>query len=215
MSLLWAQEGGYWKIIAIRIEDSSDAGILPKQAAVTLPPDEEPKSISGDPDAVKAITQFYQTWIMNRDSAQASKFMSQRSYPCLRTPSAAQKKSPPATQITSALDRVLQRVGTEGNLSAKMSSMQPVNELLRPVEQQSDAFAIMAVPDQSAGSFMCQNRHLPDTMQELKPEEAKYGAFYLSASRLNFGEEQSPALLLMWTTEKPGWQVVAWAVEVP
>jgi|HubBroStandDraft_2_1064218.scaffolds.fasta_scaffold00816_6 hypothetical protein len=216
MSLLWAQEGGYWKIVAIRIEDSSDAGILPKQAAVAAPPDEEPKSISGDPDAVKAITQFYQTWVMKRDSAQASKFMSQRSYPCLPTPSAAQKKLPPATQIASALDRVLQRVGTAGNLSALMSSVQPVNELLQPVEQeQSEAFAIMAVPDQNAGSFMCQNRHLPETMQELKPGQAKYGTYYLSASRLNFGAEQSPALLLMWTKEKPGWQIVAWAVEVP
>ncbi len=47
MSLLWAQEGGYWKIIAIRIEDSGDAGILPKQAAVTARAGEEPKSISG------------------------------------------------------------------------------------------------------------------------------------------------------------------------
>ena len=31
MSLLWAQEGGYWKIIAIRIEDSSDAGLVPNK----------------------------------------------------------------------------------------------------------------------------------------------------------------------------------------
>ena len=34
MSLLWAQEGGYWKIIAIRIEDSSDAGLVPNNAAL-------------------------------------------------------------------------------------------------------------------------------------------------------------------------------------
>lgn len=45
--------------------------------------------------------------------------------------------------------------------------------------------------------------------------EAKYGGYYLSASRLHFGEEQSPALLLLWTKEQPGWKVVAWAVEVP
>ena len=216
MSLLWAQEGGYWKIIAIRIEDSSDAGILPKEALVNAPADEEPKSISGDPGAVKAITQFYQTWVVKRDSAEASKFASQRSYPCLRAPSAGEKSLPRATQIRSALDRVLQRVGPAENLSTLMSSVQPVNDLLRPVEQEySEAFAIMAVPDQNADSFLCQNRHLPKTTQELKPEEAKYGAYYLSASRLNFGEEQSPALLLLWTKEKPGWQVVAWAVEVP
>jgi hypothetical protein len=70
---------GYWKIIAIRIEDSSDAGIVPKNAAVTAPAQEGPKSIAGDPGAVKDITQFYQTWVGKRDSARASKFASQQS----------------------------------------------------------------------------------------------------------------------------------------
>jgi hypothetical protein len=216
LSLLWAQEGGYWKIIAIRIEDSSDAGILPKQAAVTAPTDEAPQSISGDPETVRDITQFYQTWIVTRDSAQASKFVSQRAYPCLGASFVAEESLAAATRIRSALDRVLQRVPTGNNLFNLMSSVQPVNELLRPVEQEdSQAFAIMGVPDQKADSFLCQNRRLPEKTQELKPEEAKYGAYYLSASRLNFGEEQSPALLLLWTKEQSGWRVVAWAVEVP
>ena len=97
-----------------------------------------------------------------------------------------------------------------------MASVQPVNALVRPVEQEnSKAFAIMAVPDQMAGSFLCQNRHLPERSPELKLADAKYGAYYLSASRLNFGEEESPALLLLWTKEKAGWKIVAWALEVP
>ena len=216
MSLLWAQEGGYWKIIAIRIEDSSDAGIVPKNAAVTAPAEEEPKSIAGDPGAVKDITQFYQTWVVKRDSAQASKFASQLSYACLRAPSAAEKSLTPSARIRSGLELALGRVPQGTNLSALMSSVQPVNDLLRPVEQEnSKAFAIMAVPDQMADSFKCQNRHLPENTPELKPADAKYGTYYLSASRLNFGEEQSPALLLLWTKEKAGWKVVAWAVEVP
>jgi hypothetical protein len=216
MSLLWAQEAGYWKIIAIRIEDSGDAGILPKQAAVTAPAGEEPKSISGDPGTVKDITQFYQSWVVKRDSAQASKFASQRSYVCLLTPSAAEKGLTPAARVRSALDRVLRRIPQGANLSDLMSSVQPVNDLLRPVEQEdSKAFAIMAVPDQMADSFLCQNRHLPEKTPELTPADAKYGTYYLSASRMNFGEEQSPALLLLWTKEKAGWKVIAWAVEVP
>ena len=97
-----------------------------------------------------------------------------------------------------------------------MSSVQPVNDLVRPVEQEnSKAFAIMAVPDQMAGSFLCQNRHLPEELPELKPADAKYGTYYLSASRLNFGEEESPALMLLWTREKTGWRIAAWAVEGP
>ena len=50
MSLLWAQEGGYWKIIAIRIEDGSDAGLVPNNAAApAVPAVEEPQNIAGDP----------------------------------------------------------------------------------------------------------------------------------------------------------------------
>jgi hypothetical protein len=215
-SLLWAQEGGYWKIIAIRIEDSGDAGIIPKNAAVTAPAEEEPKSIAGDPGAVKDITQFYQTWVEKRDSAQASKFASQQSYACLRAPSAAEKSLTPSARIRSGLGLALERVPQGTNLSAMMSSVQPVNDLLRPVEQEnSRAFAIMAVPDQMADSFKCQNRKLPEKTPELKPVDAKYGTYYLSASRLNFGEEESPALLVLWAKEKAGWRVVAWAVEVP
>jgi hypothetical protein len=33
--------------------------------------------------------------------------------------------------------------------------------------------------------------------------------------QLHFAEEESPALLLLWTIEKAQWKVVAWAVEVP
>ena len=91
-----------------------------------------------------------------------------------------------------------------------------VNELLRPVEQvNSKAFAIMGVPDQMADSFLCQSCQLAKKTRELKPSDAKYGTYYLSASRLNYGQEESPALLLLWTREKDHWKVVAWAVEVP
>jgi len=73
----------------------------------------------------------------------------------------------------------------------------------------------MAVPDQMANSFLCQHRQLPEVTSDLNPADARYGAYYLSVSRLNYGEEQSPALLLLWAKEGTGWKIVAWAVEVP
>ena len=73
----------------------------------------------------------------------------------------------------------------------------------------------MALPDQMAGSFLCQSRHLPEKTSVLKPSDAKYGTYYLSASLLRFAEEESPALWLLWTREKDMWKIVAWAVEVP
>jgi hypothetical protein len=97
-----------------------------------------------------------------------------------------------------------------------MASVQPVNELVQPVQQaNSRAFAVMEVPDQMSESFLCQQRHPPESIPALKPSKARYGTHYLSASRLNYGGEQSPALLPMWTKEKNQWKVIAWAVEVP
>jgi hypothetical protein len=134
----------------------------------------------------------------------------------LLAPSTTEKGLAPAARVRSALDRVLGRIPEGTNLSDLMSSVQPVNDLLRPVDQENlKAFAIMAVPDQKGASFLCQNRHLPAKTPELTPADAKYGSYYLSASRMIFGEEQSEALLLLWTKENAGWRVVAWAVEVP
>ena len=217
MSLLWAQQGGYWKIVAIRIEDGRDAGIVPNNAAAqAVPAVEEPRSIAGDPAAVKDITEFYRAWIVKRNVIQASAFASPRSYQCLAAPSADQKKLTSIARIQSGLQQPLARIPTGANLSDMMSSLQPQNDLLRPVQQEdSNAFAIMAVPDQKANSFLCQHRQLPQVSPDLKPADAKYGEYYLSASRLNYGEEQSPALLLLWTKEDASWKIVAWAVELP
>jgi hypothetical protein len=217
MSLLWAQEGGYWKIISIRIEDNNDAGLVPNNAAVrAVPSVEEPRSITGDPAAVKDITEFYQAWIVKRNVIQASAFASQRSYACLAAPSKDQKKLSPIARIRSGLQQPLARIPSNANLSGMMSSLQPQNDLLRPVQQEnSNAFAIMAVPDQRANSFLCQHRQMPEVSPDLKPTDAKYGVYYLSASRLAYEEEQSPALLLLWTKEGAGWKIVAWAVELP
>jgi hypothetical protein len=216
MSLIWGREGDYWKIVAIRIEDGSDLEIVPKSATAKPPVVEELKPITGDSAAVNDITAFYQLWIGKRDSAQGARFASQRSYACMSAPTEDQKKLTPPARIQSGLERALKRIPSQPSLSDMMSSLQPVNDLLRPVEQDnSKAFAIMAVPDQMAPSFLCQNRHLSGKTPELKPADAKYGSYYLSASRLNFGDEESPGLLLLWSKEKTDWKVVAWAVEVP
>ena len=216
MSLLWAKEGDYWKIVAIRMEDGSDAGIVPGNAvAQAVPAVDEPRSIAGDPAAVKEITEFYQTWIVKRNVTQASTFASPRSYACL-APSADQKKLTPLARIQFGLQQPLAKIPSGASLSDMMSGVQPSNDLLRPVEQEnSKAFAMMAVPDQKANSFLCQHRQSPEVSPDLKPSNAKYGTYYLSASRLNYGEEQSPALLLLWTKEGTSWKVVAWAVELP
>jgi hypothetical protein len=217
MSLLWVQEGDYWKIVAVRIEDSGEAGIAPTNtAAQTEPAVEEPKYIAGDPAAVRDIAQFYQAWIVKRNVAEASTFASPRSYQCLPAPTEDQKKLTPTARIQSGLQQPLTRIPSGGSLSDMMASVQPSNDFLRPVQQEnSKAYAIMGVPDQMADSFLCQNRQLPEAAPDLKLADAKYGTYYLTASRLNYGDEQSPALLLLWTKEEARWKVVAWAVELP
>ena len=162
MTLLWAKEGDYWKITAIRLEDGSDADIVPKNAAARAEPSvEEPRNIAGDPTAEKEILEFYQTWIVKRDVIRASTFASPRSYECLPSPSKDQQKLTPIARIQSGLQQPLERIPPGANLADMMSSLQPRDDLLPPVQHEdSKAFAIMAVPDQMAPSFLCQHRQL-------------------------------------------------------
>jgi hypothetical protein len=199
MTLLWAKEGAYWKIVAIRIQDSGDAGITPKTAASkTVPAQAKPENIAGDPGAVRDISDFYRLWILSRNTVSAARYASERSYSCMKSPSEAEKKMKPADRIQAGLERALKKMPKGENLSDMISSIEPVNTLMRPVDQEnSKAFAIMAVPDQLADTFQCQPRHSHEKFPELEATDAKYGRHYLTASELNFGDERSTTLLLL------------------
>ena len=170
MSLLWTQEGGYWKIVGIRLEDGKDTDIVPQKAVAKAEPSAEaPQSIAGDAAAVKAIAEFYQAWIVKRDVVQASTFASQTSYQCLAPPFKNQKSLTPVARIQSGLQQPLTRIPSGANLEDMMSSLQPTNELLRPVQQEnSKAYAIMAVPDQKGDSFLCQHRRQPGKLSRVE-----------------------------------------------
>ena len=93
MTLLWAKEGDYWKITAIRLEDGSDAGIVPgNPAAQAEPSEEEPRNIAGDPAAEKDILEFYRTWIVKRDVIRASTFASRAPTSVCRHPPKSSRK---------------------------------------------------------------------------------------------------------------------------
>jgi hypothetical protein len=92
MTVLWAQEGGYWKIVAIRLDDSDDTGMVPSKAASKEPLEESPKSITADPKSLAAATSFYRDWLVSRNVKKALAYVAARSYPCLAAPAAPDKK---------------------------------------------------------------------------------------------------------------------------
>ncbi len=131
MLLVWTQERGYWKIIAIRLEDSSDTTIVPRSAAVQVEPvEQEPPKIGPDPTAVNDITQFYQAWIAKRNTRQALPFVSRRSYQCLTPSSEDQRTLAPLARIQLGLEQPLNEIPLGKHLSEMMSNVQPVNENL-------------------------------------------------------------------------------------
>jgi hypothetical protein len=215
MSLLWTEEGKYWKIVALRLEDGSKAGIVPHTAA-KLPPVQvaRPQEFAGDPNAVKDITGFYTAWLVARKPLEAAQYASERSYNCLGPAAETEKKMSPAGRIRLGLARPLDKVLARKDLADMMFSSPPANEWVRPVEHaNSKAFSIMAVPEQMADGFLCQKRTMKPA--DIEAKDAQYGKYYLSASQLNFEGEQSAALILLWAREKPQWKVIAWSVELP
>jgi hypothetical protein len=217
VNLLWVEERKYWRIVAISALDGSDADIAPYRPLAPEAAEAAPEKSAGDPAAIKEITAFYDSWIAKRDVAAAMQYVSARSYGCLSAASTKGEKggAKPSERVRAALEQALTEVPRGTNLAELMSGVQPVNELVRPVDHDnSKAFALMAVPDEVAGSFLCERRHLPAPL-EPKPSEAKYGSFYTTASRLNLGDDESPALILLWAQERKRWKVTAWAIEVP
>ncbi len=217
VNLLWVEERKYWRIVAIRALDASAANITPHVPIAPAVTEAAPQKISGNARATKDITEFYDLWLVRRDVPGAMWYVSARSYRCL-PPSSDEKTGggKPSERIQLALAHALTELPRAKNLSDMMSAVQPVNELVRPVDHDNaKAFAIMAVPDQMAASFSCERRHLPEVTPNLQPGQAKYGTYYTTASRLNLGDEESPALLLLWVEEENRWQIVAWAIEVP
>jgi len=217
VNLLWVEERKYWRIVAISALDASDASITPHVPIAPAVTESVPEKIPGDSRATRDITDFFNLWLARRDVHGAMRYVSARSYGCL-PPSADEKTGAglPSERIRLALVKALTELPRGENLSDMMSAVQPVNEAVRQVDHDNaEAFAIMAVPDQMAASFLCERRHLPEVSRNLQPGEARYGSYYTTASRLNLGDEESPALVLVWAQEKNRWQIVAWAIELP
>jgi hypothetical protein len=215
--LLWAKEGDYWKIIAINALDANDADITPNpETPAEVTAEAAPKEISGNPAAIRDISDFYETWLVKQDPGKAMGYVSTRSYACLSPPPAQEKSARPEKRIRQALEHANQVTSRGTKLSDMMLAIQPVNEFVRPVEQKdSEAFAIMAPPDQMADSFLCGHRSSHPRAADLKLNELTYGKYYATASRLKLEDEESPAILLLWTEEQNRWKVVAWDLEVP
>jgi len=219
LSLLWAKEGDYWKIVAIRLLDASDANITPKaETPQPVSAESAPQRVAGDTNAIRDTTEFYRLWLNARDFRKTMQYVSEQSYSCAKD--AAQGAKTPAQlgdQIRTGLKRVDDAMAPGKKLSDRMTAIDPVNELIRSVEHENaNAFALMVVPDQMADGFLCEHRSKRSKGAELKPAAATYGKYYATASSLNLkDDEQSPTLILLWASEKDRWKVVAWAIEVP
>jgi hypothetical protein len=219
ISLLWAKEGDYWKIVSIRALDASEANITPKsEIPKEVSAEAAPQKASADPNAIRDITQFYRTWLADRDAKKAMSYVSERSFACLSAPQPGQgASSKPADRVRVGLQKANDNLVPGKKLTDLSTAVEPVNELIRSVDHDnSDAFAIMVVPDQMADGFQCEHRRPTAKSVDLKPADATYGKYYATASRLNLRDEgQSPALILLWSQDKDRWKVSAWAIEVP
>ena len=215
--LLWAKEGDYWKIVAIRALDATEANITPtSETPAEVSGEAAPQNSAADPNAVRDITEFYRSWLASRDLKKAMQYISERSYACLGPSEGGQKVSAkPADRVREGLQRANDAIDPSRKLTDLMSAVEPVNELIRSVDQEnSDAFSVMVVPDQMADGFHCAPRRPESKPVDLKPDDATYGKYYATASRLHLRDEgQSPALILLWSQEKDRWKVIAWAID--
>ena len=95
MALLWAKDGGYWKIVSWQAEPISELGAEPEAAPST--PASTVASTKADPTFVAATKGFLDSWLIKKDYDAAFGYLSPVSYACYdltRSPDAPASTSP-------------------------------------------------------------------------------------------------------------------------
>jgi hypothetical protein len=217
IALLWARQGGYWKIVSWQAEPATedDPTVKYDVPAVTLPRATE----KADPALVAAANSFLQSWIVRKDYDAAFKHLSPASYACynlMRDPDApaAASSADAARLLRAGFERAGTDIGKQTTLAGLLSAAPPshpaVRLLLHPYSQ---TFALTSVPNALARAMDCAARARGEPFTGDFPIE--YGQAYGMNLRFQTRSGETPVLRLLWMKEESVWRIAAYDVEYP
>lgn len=222
ITLIWAKEGRYWKVVAWEVEgEGSSPGIGRDTRLANAPGRTTKQKIAADPAVVQASHDFLHTWLVNDDYDKASSYLSQKCHACVNMflpegekPPSGQEQYP--AYIRETLNKVAQKVGKVEHLNEVLEPVKPAHEDLRTVEHVGErAYTLVAVPDELANSFECENRSKRHPYAGDESTKKVYGNYYATLFTFRTPGEHSAALTLLWGKEGGQWKILSYELVTP
>lgn len=218
MALLWAKDGGYWKIVSWQAEPIGEPGAEPDAAPASTPAPTV-ASMKADPTFVTATRGFLEDWLIKKDYDTAFAYLSPKSYSCYdltRSPDAPASTSPDdaGRKIRAALERSGGTVGKAASLSALIAPVRPFHQAIREMDHTyAGAFTLTSVPNVLIDAADCAARARGQRFEgELTGE---YGKAFGLSFRFQTGSGDAPVLRMIWVKEDGAWRITAYDVEQP
>ena len=214
IALLWAREGGYWKIVSWYVAPRPDD--TPDPPAPTTP---AVVRIKADLPLVQAARGFVEAWLIRKDYDAAFRALSTRSYACydlLRDPDGPASASPDdaGQKIRASLERIGQWVGQRQNLEGIIEAAESRHPSIREMDQPySQIFSLISFPAALGEAVECEARARGAVPPDPLPLE--YGEAFGMTFRFRTQGGDAPVLRLLWRKEDNTWRITSYDVDVP
>jgi hypothetical protein len=215
VALLWAREGGYWKIVSWKAEPEDDDAPAPSRAGAARAP---APTATAEPGLIGAAKGFLESWLVRRDYDAAFRYLSPAAYDCYngsRNPElpAATTSAEAAKAIREAFDRVGRAVGKPRTLDAVIAAVEPVHPAVRVINHpDARAFTLASLPNALAATEGCGVRVVGAALAAT-PQE--YGQAFGVALRFRTKGGEAPVLRLLWLKDGDVWRIAAFDVLMP
>lgn len=219
VATLWAKKDGFWRLISYDVEPEFDKLALPDLRA-SVPQEAPLEQVAGDPEMIRAATEFMKDWFTRRKVDRAAQSISTKCYGCveiyLPDEVPAPKDNAEARKtLLDGMKRVADSAGNPKNLSAAIAAADPHHSDMKLVKHaEEESFVIVAIPDEMAALVECSKRTRDSEIDGSQyPATAKtYGNYYGTGFSLARGGEDASVLWIVWARENGQWKAVSYVI---
>ncbi len=213
LALLWARDGGYWKIVSWKVGSDEETTAAPEAV-----PDPKVVRINADSTLVEAARGFLESWLVRKDYDAAFGYLSPKAYECYnleRGPEQPAATSPEdgGRKLRSGLEAAGKLLGTR-TLEATLSAPEPLHPAVRVMDHRfARVFSLTSLPNALADAAECAAREGDITIPDPLPLE--YGDGFGMTVRFKTRGGDPPVLRLLWRKENNAWRVTSYSIEMP
>jgi hypothetical protein len=214
MSLLWARDAGFWKLVSWRAEPEDD-GTRPLHTT----PDLRSGRVAADPTLVAAARGFLESWLIRKQYDTAFAYFSPSSYACydlVRGPKDPASTSPEdaGQRIRRALEDSGRAAGQPRDLNAILVGVEPTHPAVRVMDHAyARAFSLSSLPDSLTEAAGCAARRAGAPFAPAATPT--YGRGFGMTLHFRTQSGEAPVVRLLWMKEGTGWRIAAYDVEHP